>query len=171
MGFSSHVEWDFIGIVLSIFLAAVYGRIGRTAPFWQILCRLPGTALHESAHYLVAFMTGGGPAGFTIIPRRSGGGENWVLGSVTLRRPSAFSCLPTGLAPLLLLPFAWVAYRNWFLWFPRDPAHTLFLYAAICLCCCSSVPSAQDMRVALSSLAGVALYGAVAAALFCFLML
>ena len=171
MGVSSQAEWDFFGIVLTIFLAASYGRMGRAAPFWLILCRLPGTALHELAHYLVALVTGGKPTGFTIIPRKCGSGDNWVLGSVTLRRPSAFSSLPTGLAPLLLLPFAWIAFRNWFLWFPRDLAHTIFLYAAVCLCCCSSVPSAQDLRVAFSSIAGVALYGALAAAAFCFLRL
>jgi hypothetical protein len=166
MGLSTPAGWDFLGIVLTIFVAAVHGSTGRGASFPVILCRLPGTALHELAHYLVGFVTGGRPAGFTIIPRKSGSGNTWILGSVTLRNPSMLSSLPSGLAPLLLLPLAWMLFRNWYRWFPRDPVHTLSLYAAVSYCCCSSLPSSHDVRAAFSSLSGIALYAALAAGVF-----
>lgn len=156
----------FFGLILVIVLAAIHGRIGTAGPLWQILYALPATLLHELSHLLVAFITGGRPAGFSIIPTpritmladgtvRRG----WVLGSVIIRNAGPLASFPTGLAPLLLIPLAWFFYRHWFDWFPADLSHTLFLYLAVYLCAAGAVPSTQDLRVAFSSLAGVALYG------------
>lgn len=155
----------FLGLFLVIVLAAIHGRIGAAGPLWQILYALPATLLHELSHLIVAFVTGGRPAGFSIIPtprlvtladgsvRRS-----WVLGAVTIRNAGIIASLPTGLAPLLLVPLAWFLYHHWFAWFPADLPHTISLYLVVYLCAAGSVPSTQDLRVAFSSLAGVALY-------------
>ena len=160
----------FAGLMLVIVLAAVHGRIGTAGPLWQILYALPATLLHELSHLLVAFVTGGHPTGFSIIPtprfttltdgsvRRS-----WVLGSVTIRNAGIIASLPTGLAPLLLIPIAWFLYHHWFAWFPADLYHTLFLYLTVYLCTAGAIPSTQDLRVAFSSLTGVAIYGTLLA--------
>lgn len=155
----------FAGIVLAATLGVVQGRADRIGPFWMILVRLPGTVLHELAHLVMAFITGGRPVGFTIIPRRilgvtPDGVERrvWVLGSVTLANPSSVAAFPTGMAPLLLFPLAWFLYRTWFLWFPFDLLHTLLLYVVVVVCCGSAVPSAQDFAVAFSRPLGALLY-------------
>jgi hypothetical protein len=157
--------YHFAGIVLAATLGALQGRADRAGPFWQIVVRLPGTLLHEVAHFLVAFITGGRPAGFTIIPHRTVGvtvsGEPkqvWVLGSVTVTNPSPIAALPSGCAPLLLLPLAWILYRNWFSWFPPDFIHTVLMYAAVVICCNGSLPSSQDIVVACSRPSGLLLY-------------
>jgi len=159
----------FFGLLLVIFLAAAHGRIGTAGPLWQILYALPATVLHEMTHLIVAFITGGRPAGFSIIPHprltsHADGSvsRSWVLGTVTIRNAGPISSLPTGLSPLLLIPLAWFLYRHWFGWFSADLPHTLFLYLAVYLCVAGAVPSTQDLRVAFSSLAGVALYGTLA---------
>ena len=158
----------FAGIVLAATLGAIQGRADRTGPFWQILVRLPGTLLHELAHFLVALITGGSPAGFTIIPRRTVGVTEdgsprrvWVLGAVIITNPSILAAFPSGCAPLLLLPFAWFLYRTWFVWFPPDLSHTLLMYLAVVVCCGSSLPSSQDVAVAFSRPLGVSLYAAL----------
>jgi hypothetical protein len=160
----------FAGIVLAATLGAIQGRSDRIGPFWMVLVRLPGTLLHELAHLVVVFITGGKPAGFTIIPRRTVGvtidgsaRKVWVLGSVTITNPSILAAFPSGFAPLLLLPVAWFLYRGWFVWFPPDLPHTLLMYVAVVVCCGSSLPSAQDAAVALSRPLGVILYAAVGA--------
>ncbi len=156
--------FHFAGILLAAALGVLQGRAERTGAFLQILVRLPGTLLHEVAHLLVAFVTGGRPTGFSIIPRCCAGTTDrsrrrvWVLGSVTIGNPSVVAALPSAMAPLLLLPFAWFLYQNWFAWFPPDLLHTLLMYAAVVLCCGSSLPSSQDVLVALSRPLGVALY-------------
>ena len=160
----------FAGIVLAATLGAIQGRADRKGSFWMIIVRLPGTLLHELAHLLVGFITGGRPAGFTIIPRRATGITTdgsarrvWVLGSVTITNPSVIAAFPCGIAPLLLLPSAWFLYRTWFVWFPPDLFHTLLMYVAVVICCGSSLPSAQDVTVAFSRPLGVLLYGALGA--------
>ena len=160
----------FAGIVLAATLGAIQGRSDRIGPLWMILVRLPGTLLHELAHFAVAFITGGKPVGFTIIPRRTIGvtadrsaRRVWVLGSVTITNPSVLAAFPSGFAPLLLLPVAWFLFRSWFAWFPPDLPHTLLMYIAVVVCCGSSLPSAQDVEVAFSRPLGVILYAAVGA--------
>ncbi|HEY6837617.1 MAG TPA: hypothetical protein VI389_02620 [Geobacteraceae bacterium] len=168
MPFADSLSWHFAGLVLTIFLAALQGRIGRVAPLWQVVSSLPGTVLHELSHFLIALVTGGKPCGFTIIPRcheyqlESGGTARlWTLGSVTMRNAGPLSSFPTALAPLFLNIVAWYLYRHWAGWFPHDLPHTLCLYVAVSVLCSSSLPSGQDMKVAFSSLLGLLLYGAL----------
>lgn len=160
----------FAGLILVIILAAVHNRIGTAGPLWQILYALPATLLHELSHLVVAFVTGGRPTGFSIIPTprfttladgrvRRG----WVLGSVTIRNAGPIASLPTGLAPLFLIPVAWVLYHHWFAWFPADLYHTLCLHLTVYLFVAGAVPSLQDLRVAFSNLTGVAIYGTLLA--------
>jgi len=154
----------FAGVLLVISLAVLQARVGRIGTFWQIFWALPGTFLHELSHLLVAAVTGGRPTGFTIFPRREssrGGAQCWILGSVTISRPGPVAALPSALAPLALNAAAYYLYRNWGSWFPPDLPHTLFMYAAVYLFCYSSIPSAQDVKVALSSPVGVLFYGGV----------
>lgn len=152
--------------MLTVFLAALQARIGHVAPWWQIVSALPGTIAHELSHLVVAFVTGGRPSGFSIIPRvqqayRREDGEMvklWTLGTVTVANAGVLSAFPTGLAPLLLNVVAWYIYRHWFEWFSQDLGHTLGLYLVVSVLCSSSLPSFQDLRVAFSSLLGVILY-------------
>ncbi|OGU12768.1 MAG: hypothetical protein A2075_05270 [Geobacteraceae bacterium GWC2_58_44] len=162
-----HEQWHhFAGVLLVILLAVLQGRVGRIGTFWQICWALPGTLLHELSHLVVAAVTGGRPVGFSIIPRREasrGSGQRWQLGSVTISRPGPVSALPSALAPLALNVVAYYLYQGWGSWFPRDLAHTLLMYAAVYLFCYSSIPSGQDVRVALSSPFGLLLYAALGA--------
>jgi len=155
-----HESWHhFAGLLLVILLAVLQGRVGRIGSFWQICWALPGTILHELAHLIVAAVTGGRPVGFSVIPRRDRGG--WLLGSVTISRPGPVSALPSAMAPLALNAVAYYLYRGWGRWFPPDLPHTLLMYAAVYLFCYSSIPSGQDVKVALSSPVGLMLYTAL----------
>lgn len=152
----------FAGVLLVILLAVLQGRVGRVGAFWQIGWALPGTILHELSHLIVAAFTGGRPVGFSIIPRRDPGSrQRWVLGSVTISRPGPVSALPSALAPLALNAVAYYLYCNWWHWFHHGLLHTLAMYGAIYLFSYSSIPSGQDFRVAVSSPAGLVLYGAL----------
>jgi len=165
VAFEGREQWQhFAGVLLVILLAALQGRVGRIGTFWQICWLLPGTLLHELSHLVVAAVTGARPVGFSIIPRREGNGgagERWRLGSVTISRPGPISALPSGLAPLTLNVVAYYLYAGWASWFPRDLPHTLLMYLVIYLFCYSSIPSGQDVKVALSSPTGLLLYAAL----------
>jgi hypothetical protein len=175
MTISDDMTSHFAGIILTIFLAATQGRIGRIGSFWQILYAVPGTILHETAHFLVALVTGGRPSGFTIIPRArectlADGSlrRMWVLGSVTIGNAGTLSAVPAGLAPLLLIGAAYYLFSHWFAWFPADLPHTLLMYLTVYLFSYSSIPSPRDIKVACSSLTSMALYGGLFALVWLF---
>ena len=175
MNISDALANHFSGIILTIFLATIQGRIGRIGPFWQILYAIPGTLLHELAHFLVALVTGGRPSGFSIIPRPrecalADGSQRrmWVLGSVSIGNAGTLSALPTGLAPLSLVAAAYYLYSHWLFWYPADLQHTLIMYLSVYLLCYSSVPSTQDIKVAFSSITGLILYGGIGIGAFLF---
>jgi hypothetical protein len=153
----------FAGLLLVILLAVLQARVGRIGAFWQICWALPGTVLHELSHLIVAAVTGARPVGFSIIPHRDSARGGWILGSVTISRPGPISALPSALAPLALNAAAYYLYRSWARWFPPDLPHTLAMYAAVYLFCYSSIPSGQDIKVALSSPSGLMLYTALGA--------
>ena len=175
MAFHEPSHWHFAGILMTIFYTTFLCRVGRSAPLWQIVTALPGTLMHELSHLVVAFITGGHPSGFSIIPhprecRRSDGTLTtaWTLGSVTMSRAWFLSAFPTGMAPLLLNVAAWYLYCYWFEWFPDDLGHTLGLYLSIATLSSGSIPSAQDFKVALSSPVGVLFYLLLMYSGFCF---
>jgi hypothetical protein len=159
---------DFAGLLVVIMLAVLQARVGRIGAFWQICWALPGTILHELAHLVVALVTGGRPVGFSIVPQRDPARGVWRLGSVTISRPGPVSALPSALAPLALNLVAYYLYRNWGRWFPADLGHTLLRYLTVYLFSYSSIPSGQDIKVAISSPGGVLLYGCLGGGLWAF---
>jgi hypothetical protein len=100
---------------------------------------LPGTFLHESAHYLMAAMLDGHPGNFNLIPSGD------ILGSVTFY-PNWYNPAPVSWAPLLLMPFtaffAAMAARAQLLMLP------VWGYVSACSWA-ASTPSPQDYHNAL----------------------
>lgn len=119
----------------------------------MLLFYLPGTFLHELAHFLVALITFGRPSGFTLFPIREvlsytkdgrPATVSWTLGQ-TMVVPHIGTIAPTAVAPLLLAPAAWVvfAYGPHWGW---GPWRYLLIYHLFC----GAWPSRTDWRIALS---------------------
>ena len=109
----------------------------------------PVTLAHELMHLLLGFLTYGQPCGFRVWPRRAARG--YVLGSVSCRNVRWYNGLFIGLAPVLLLPCA-LALLIWRLHAVPEVNATeaVWAYAVACLTY-ASLPSWQDIRVALAS--------------------
>ena len=125
--------------------------------------QLPGVVLHELAHLVVGIIFRANPRGFSLIPKRNSLNNSWTLGSVTFGRVTAFNAVPIALAPLGLLPFSYLIYRNWFIWLVPTFSNVLLLYATLFLLIYNSLPSYQDIRVA-CNWGSVLLYGSIAGA-------
>jgi hypothetical protein len=154
------VWWHGCGIVLVAGLFLLQRRARAAGILAVCLIRLPGVVLHELAHLLAGLLLGAEPGGFSLVPRRRGGG-GWTLGSVTFRRVNAFNAVPIAFAPLGLVPLAWYLHRSWFSWFPVTLPRTLLLYAALFLLVQNALPSRQDLAVA-GNWKSVLLYGSIA---------
>jgi hypothetical protein len=137
---------------------------GARDSLWRIaLLSLPGTIAHELMHLVVGFVLQAGPQRFSLWPRRSG--EGWTLGSVSFRSIGLLNGAFVALAPLLLLPLAWLCLvhvlvplwieQRWGWWLLAGYLAATALFAAL--------PSLQDLRIGGPSLL---LYGAAGALLW-----
>lgn len=115
----------------------------------------PGVVLHEIAHWLVALVLGGNPSTPALMPIRSADGS-WELGSVSFvsgRGRTAW----VGLAPVLLAcPAAYLLFRDGnlftFIWSSVIAGYLLW----------ASLPSSQDLAVALTDPVGLLTVAAAA---------
>jgi len=110
---------------------------------------LPGTFCHELCHWILGKLLNGQPVSFSILPRREGRGM--VLGSVQCAHLRWYNAFFVGVAPLLLLPLAFLLLR-WRLGLHAalDWGEALVLYLLGNLAF-GSIPSGQDLRVAARS--------------------
>ena len=130
------------GLMVLLHLSRRFGAVFQLITF-------PVTLAHELTHLVLGLLTGGQPSGFRIFPRRSARG--YVLGSVTCNNVRWYNGLFIGLAPLLLLPLAF-AVLVWRVRLQPQPALTEIAWAlSIAGLAVASLPSTQDIRVALAS--------------------
>lgn len=135
-----------------------------TASKWLFaLFVLPGTALHELAHWLVALLSNGRPRTPSLLPKFST--RRWTLGEVVIANPTWYNRAPIALAPLLSLPLAWFCYWRWAHHLPvADWRHWLLLYV-VAMALQGALPSREDIQMAwrqLLALLVLSVVGAVA---------
>jgi len=138
------------GFVPSVALVIIlYGLLrGTRDTMWRVaLLSLPGTIAHELAHLFVGFLLHARPHRFSIWPRRHGKG--WMLGSVSFRNLGLFNGAFVALAPLLLLPIAWLCLVHVLipLWIDDHWGWWLFAGYLAATAFFAALPSFQDMKV------------------------
>lgn len=105
------------------------------------LVTVPGTALHELAHYTAALFTEGHPSGFSLIPQGGSLGRVYV-------RPNWYNAALIGLAPLLLAPLTFLLMAL------AARAKLIGMVALSYVAACSwaaCIPSSADLRIAASA--------------------
>ncbi len=159
----SHETWHFAGILLFLTLFLIGRKVGRAHILLYALFNLPGSASHEIAHFMTGLALGARPAGFSLVPGKNG--SCWRLGSVRFSRIRAWNALPVGLAPLGLVLVAWLLWHHWLVWFPVTRTSILILYTVLFYLLSNSLPSRQDMAIALNW-RSVLLYSAITLAVY-----
>src|SRR5207253_2132543 len=97
------------GFIPSVALVLIFYALLRAMrnSMWRIaLLSLPGTIAHELAHFVVGLVLLAKPRGFSIWPRAHA--HTWTLGSVSFGNIGLLNGAFVALAPLLLLPIAWL---------------------------------------------------------------
>jgi hypothetical protein len=136
-----------IPVAVLALIGTVHRRIAQKGTFFLLLSNLPVTILHEAAHYSVALLLGGQPSGFSLWPQRVKGG--WRLGSVNAR-VTVISAAPTALAPVAWLFVAGVLMIKRTALAGGSLPVLCGVYLAAYICSASSVPSWQDIKVAVT---------------------
>lgn len=91
------VKVKFVCILLLTGVIAYYLQSSANSLGLYALVTLPGTFLHELAHYVTAALLQGNPGNFNLIPSGN------TLGSITFS-PNWYNAATVGMAPLLLAP-------------------------------------------------------------------
>ena len=154
------------GFLPSVVLVVLFYALlrGVRNSMWRIaLLALPGTFAHELMHLIVGFLLRAQPHGFSVWPRPRG--HTWELGSVSFHNIGLLNGAWVALAPLLLLPAAWLCLVHillplwmsgqWGWWLLAGYLTATALFAAL--------PSLQDIRLGSGSLL---LYAALIAVLW-----
>lgn len=148
----------FVLIFLVIFLSRLkyktYGSMFMTA-----LVNIPGTFLHETAHFFVGFLLNARPTSFNLVPKRSG--DVYVTGNVGFRNLRFYNALPSAMAPLLLLPVGYW-FDQW-IFFNRELnlGNYIFYVLLQSIIIENALPSSTDFKVGFGNLLGVAFYGCI----------
>ncbi|WP_130471589.1 hypothetical protein [Candidatus Magnetaquicoccus inordinatus] len=133
---------------ISVVLVVLIGRIKHLhcRSLWSAaLVNFVGVVFHELAHYVIALILGGQPKRFSVWPKRTA--EGFLFGQVVCARINAFNALPIGIAPLSLLPLAWLIHRKFYLYLQPTPwnyAVYLFLMVVVIE---NALPSSADWRL------------------------
>lgn len=128
-------------------IGTIHRMLARNGSFLLVLSNLPITVMHELSHFIVALLLGGRPTGFSLWPRREG--NRWRLGSVTARA-TMLSAAPTALAPLLWLFAAGLILLNRTHMAGESLPQLCGSYLAVYVCVAASIPSRQDLYVAIT---------------------
>lgn len=108
-----------------------------------------GTIFHELIHYIFGLILGARPTRFSLLPKATESG--YVLGSVSFAGLRGWQAPPVALAPLVLLPVAYLIDQYFFSYVPFNLA-TYFAYVfALVVTIENALPSIADIKVATSS--------------------
>ena len=152
------------GFVPSVAMLFVYYALlrGVRGSMWRIaVLSLPGTIAHELTHFIVGTLLLAKPSGFSVWPKAVG--QSWRLGSVSFGNIGLLNGAFVALAPLLLLPIAWLSLvhvllplwndSRWGWWLLAGYLTATALFAAL--------PSFQDIKLGIRSLLLYVMVGAL----------
>ncbi|MEC8203969.1 MAG: hypothetical protein VX075_10825 [Pseudomonadota bacterium] len=108
-----------------------------------------GTIFHELIHYIFGLILSARPTSFSLLPKATESG--YVLGSVSFAGLRGWQAPPVALAPLVLLPVAYLIEQYFFSYVPFNLA-TYFAYVfTLVVTIENALPSIADIKVATSS--------------------
>lgn len=136
-------------------------RASRTSGWRMALVSLPGTWLHEVAHWGVGLILAAKPVSFSLWPKKEG--NSWVLGAVGFTGLNIWNSAPVALAPLLLFAFGGLAFVHLLQPLFEQERYGLWLVLGypVAACLFSGLPSSTDIRVGALSICMYAAAGYV----------
>lgn len=147
----------FILILLVIFLSRLKYKTYKSM-FFTALVNIPGTFLHETAHFIVGLFLNARPTSFNLFPKRSADG-GYVMGNVGFKNLRFYNALPSAMAPLLLLPVGYFFDQWLFSNFELNFGNYIFYVLLQSIIIENALPSSTDFRAGFGNVLGVVFYG------------
>ena len=145
-----------------IFFVIVLSSVKRSAyqSLWlAMLINLPGTALHECAHFIVGLFFNAKPVRFSIFPQKKE--DRYVMGQVGFSNLKFYNALPSAMAPLSLLLLAYLLNLHFFEIFPFNFASYIAYLFLMTVLIENAMPSKMDFVQGFRFISGVLLYAVI----------
>lgn len=156
----------FLLILLVILISRLKNRTYGSL-FLAALINIPGTILHETAHFIVGLLLWAKPTSFSLFPKKNG--NVYTMGSVGFRNIKFYNALPSAMAPLALLGVAYFL-NLYYLKHAHITIWNYFLFILLEIVIIeNAIPSSTDFRVAFSRPLGILLYGIILLGLIVYL--
>lgn len=163
--YSDLTLYEFIGLLLIINVNKLMQfSIRSNNSFLVFLSYFFSISFHELSHFLVSLFLFGKPRKWTIVPvkkvfEQEDGKQfiSWEFGYVISENVNFINAFLIGLAPLLLIPIAYLIYTNFFLFLDINGFNIILMYLLVFFLLSNAIPSKTDLRVAFSSKIGVVL--------------
>lgn len=142
-------------IILAVFIQRFLQYASQSSLLLAYLY-LPGTFLHELMHYIVALLFYAYPSNFSLKATKTADG--YRLGSVSISNAKWYNTIPVALAPLLLLPLAFLFYDMLYDWGRSGWWQYLLFVGLMVVIVTASTPSKADIELAFKYKWGVIFY-------------
>lgn len=153
-------------IVLLVLVLSSLRKATYTSMWAASLVNIPGTFLHECAHFFVGFLLNAKPTSFSLLAQKQN--DVYVMGSVGFKNLRFYNAFPSALAPLLLLVLGFWFNQYFFSCVPVNIWTYLGYILLQCIIIENALPSATDFRVAFKFLSGNLFYALLLIAILIF---
>ncbi|MDO4161636.1 MAG: hypothetical protein Q4D80_01350 [Pseudomonadota bacterium] len=143
-------------LILIVVAVMSLKRIASKSMFLTVFINLPGTTLHECAHFIVGLILNAKPVRFSLIPKRKD--DHYVTGQVCFSNIKFYNAFPSAMAPLSLLILAYFLDQRMFEVIKLNCATYLFYVFLLTVIIENAIPSHEDFRQGFRFVSGVVLY-------------
>lgn len=162
--FLANLTSDRFFLILAVIMLSSLKHSAYKSMWLTMLINLPGTILHECAHLIVGFLLNARPVSFSLFPKKAG--DNYVTGQVGFSNLKFYNALPTSLAPLLLLVFAFLLNKYFFELIKLSFGSYLLYIFLLTVIIENAMPSRTDFKQGFGYISGNLLYLLLSAAAF-----
>jgi len=148
---SSEENMLYIAIVFSAFIGKIKEQSKQNL-FFAWVSYFVGTVFHELAHLIVSILTNGKPTWISVFPskRIENGKIYYTLGYINSSNITRYNVFFISMAPLMLLPFSYYVYTDFFIYFEKTLTNFFIYLFLIISLVFSSIPSNVDFKAVFS---------------------
>ena len=146
-------------LILLVIVLTSFKRAAYKSMWLAVLINLPGTVLHECAHFVVGILLNAKPVSFSLFPKKVD--DHYVTGQVGFSNLKFYNALPVSMAPLLLLFAAYFVNKHMFDLVPLNFATYLIHIFLLTILIENAIPSRMDFYQGFRRVLGLILYGAI----------
>lgn len=146
-------------LILLVIILTSFKRTAYKSMWLAVMINLPGTILHECAHFAVGLLLNAKPVSFSLFPKKVD--DHYVTGQVGFSNMKFYNALPVSMAPLLLLFAAYFVNKYMFDYVQLNFATYLVYVFLLTILIENAMPSRMDFYQGFRHVLGLILYGAV----------